>query len=200
MQHVQNLTSDDPSVRDAAVDAILASRNTVIEELISLLLPAPRTGGNTDVSACAAYLLGEFRAAEAVPALSNAMMLDQDTRFIADISRYDTPYFNALVKIGRPSVPAMIENVRTSDDGRLRQNSLLVLAHVLGGKHRVLELLAMLQEMESDAEVEARGHYRRVPGQRQDHPRVSDPEALQRLQVAAQWVSQHFNEREKPLF
>jgi len=70
--------------------------------------------------------------------------------FISDISRYDVPVWTALVRIGRPVVPAMIENIETSDNRILREKSIDVLYHVLGGKRRVLELLTKLKEQAKD--------------------------------------------------
>lgn len=45
------------------------------------------------------------------------MLADESgLRVVKDISRYDSPAWNALVRIGRPAVPAMIENIEASDN------------------------------------------------------------------------------------
>ena len=64
--------------------------------------------------------------------------------------------FIALVRIGRPAVPQMIENLRTTDEERLRKSSATVLYHVLGGKAHVLELLDKLLAREKDEAAKAR--------------------------------------------
>ena len=92
------------------------------------------------------------------------------------IDRYATPVWEALVKIGRPAVPAMIENIETSDNGILRKKSLDVLCHVLGGKRRVLELLTKLQA------------------------RTKEQTGSQRIQAAIQHTQTHFKEDEEPLY
>lgn len=65
-----------------------------------------------------------------------------------DISPLDEPMMTALLKIGRPSVPAVLENLKTTDNTVLRKRSLDVLYHVLGGKRRMIELLQKVAEME----------------------------------------------------
>ena len=130
----------------------------------------------SDETRCAsAYLLGEFRAVEAVSVLSKALA-DEPGRDITDISRYDVPVGTALVKIGRPAVPAMIGNIETSDNEILRKRSLNVLCHILGGKRRVLELLSKLQG------------------------RTKDQTIIQRIQAAIQHAQTHFKEDEEPLY
>jgi hypothetical protein len=64
----------------------------------------------------------------------------------AALSRYDSPIFTALVKIGRPAVPAMIANIKNTDEKLLRKNSMDLLLHVLGGKRRLLEVQAELND------------------------------------------------------
>ena len=78
--------------------------------------------------------------------LSKALGEKMGRWIIPKISRYGMPVFEALVKIGRPAIPAMIENIKNSDNERLRDDSMLVLYHVLGGKKRLLELFSKLSD------------------------------------------------------
>lgn len=144
--NVALLTSKDTDVRDRAVDSILADRAEIVKQLTNFIEPANAEKYSDETVVVAGYLLGEFRAKEAVPALSRALRKPRGRRWsTTDINRYDMPMWTALVKIGRPSAPAMIENIETSDSKRLMNESATVLWHVLGGKKRVLELLDKLE-------------------------------------------------------
>lgn len=95
---------------------------------------------------------------------------------LARISRYDSPYRTALVKIGRPAVPAMIANIGQSDERTVFEPSLGVLNRVLGGKRRMLELLGKLQE------------------------RATDPDVRRRLERTTAWAENYFVEDDEPLY
>jgi len=142
---LEMLRSDDSRAINQAVDGVLDSRTRLIEQLIPMIDPA-NAGKYSDETRCAAaFLLGELRSVEAVPVLSKALA-DEPGRKIVGMNRFDVPVWSALVKIGRPAVPAMIENIESSDQEVLWGKSMDVLGHVLGGKRRVLELLARLQD------------------------------------------------------
>ena len=173
---IGDLLSEHTRIRDQSVDAILRDRKSVIRGLIPLIDPANREKYSDETRCAAAYLLGELRAIEAVPVLSEALADPPGKKFGSDGSRYDVPVFSALVKIGRPAVPAMIKNVETSDDLKLRKNSLDVLNHVLGGKRRLLELLARL------------------------NARATDPDAARHIGEARSWCQSHYKEDEEPLY
>ncbi|MCH7559628.1 MAG: hypothetical protein IIB56_19555 [Planctomycetes bacterium] len=176
MDQIEGLLSQDSRTRDQAVDSISQDRSAIINELIPLIDPANSEKYNDGTRCIAAFLLGKFRAVEAVSVLSQALANEPEQIAISDISRYDAPVWIALVRIGRPAVPAMIENIETSDDRILRIKSLDVLNHVLGGKRRVLELLTKLK-------VQAK-----------------DRSKVQRVQSAIQHTQAHFKEDEEPLY
>jgi hypothetical protein len=171
-----DLLSEQAPTRDQAVDAILRDRKSVIGELIPLVEPANAKKYSDDTRCAAAYLLGELRAIEAVPVLSKALADPPGRKVRSDLSRYDAPVFTALAKIGRPVVPAMIENIEISDARSLRKNSLDVLNHVLGGKRRLLELLVRL------------------------NARTTDRAVSRRIREARSWVESHYKEDEEPLY
>jgi HEAT repeat protein len=181
MKAFKDLISQDSQTRDRAVDAILDDRNSVIEKLIPLVDPANSKRFNDETRSVAAYLLGELRAVEAVPVLSKALADPPRDQDLARLSRYGMAIFEALVKIGRPAVPAMIENIKTSDDQIRRETSMDVLLHVLSGKRRLLELLTKLNE---NALAE----------------QPPDRKAAERFQNARAWAADHYKEDEEPLY
>jgi HEAT repeat protein len=141
------------------------------------LIDPDNTKKYSDQSRCAAaYLLGMLRATEAVPVLSRALANEPGRKLIFDISRYDVPVWTALVRIGRPAVPAMIENIETSDNKILRKKSIDVLCHVLGGKRRILELLSKLKA------------------------RAEDRLIIEHIEAAIQYTQAHFKEDREPLY
>ncbi|GAH45701.1 unnamed protein product, partial [marine sediment metagenome] len=131
-------------------------RKNLVDALVALVA---QTGGKSysdETRSAAAYLLGEMRAVEAVPALSRALAKPLGAIYGSDISRYDAPIFTALVMIGRPAVPAMIKNLEETDNANIRHNSMFVLNHVLGGKQHLLELLGKLKARTKDKAVAKR--------------------------------------------
>lgn len=175
MQLIANLQSRDARIRDHAVDAMLDERKSQVEALIPLIDPANADRYSDETRSAAAYLLGELRAIEAVPVLAKALADEPGPKIIFDLSRYDVPVFTALVKIGRPAVPAMIENIENSENAILQKNSLDVLIHVLGGKRRLLELLLKV------------------------HERAADP-VDRRIAEARTWAEAHYKEDKEPLY
>jgi hypothetical protein len=73
MDQIEALLSRDFRTRDRAVDSILRDRSAVINELIPLIDPANSEKYSDETRCASAYLLGEFRAVEAVPVLSKAL-------------------------------------------------------------------------------------------------------------------------------
>ncbi len=173
---IENLCSEEPRTCDAAVDAILKGRLATVQQLLPLIDPANATHYSDRARCAAAYLLGELHAVEAVPTLSRALADEPGRKMRSRSCRFDAPVWNALVKIGRPAVPTMIENVEKSDDGTLRIKSLDVLNHVLGGKRRLLELLAKLES------------------------RADDKEIRRRIEECITWSREHYKENKEPLY
>jgi len=176
VSNIGNLSSKEPRTRDAAVDAILEDELTTVKKLIRLIDPANAAQYSDETRCAAAYVLGRLRAVQAIPVLSRALADEPGRKMRSRISRYDAPVWNALVKIGRPAVPAMIANLETSDHRALRLKSLDVLNHVLGGKRRLLELLAKLEK------------------------RAEDKEIRRRIGECITWSREHYKEDEEPLY
>ena len=148
--------------RLTAMANLLEERKALVRELSEMVHQKNADKYSDESRAVAAYLLGELRAAEGVPALSSALL---NPPFSSRRSDWDMKYpyersgviFIALVRIGRRAVPQMIENLRTSDNTRgVVKSSATVLYHVLGGKAHVLELLDKLLAREKDEAAKAR--------------------------------------------
>jgi len=174
--NIEQLSSKEFRTRDAAVDAILHGRLTTVQKLIPLIDPANAAKYSDETRCAAAYLLGELRAVEAVPVLSKALVNEPGPKMSSDLNRYNVPALTALIKIGRPTVPTLIKNLETSNDQILRDKSLGVLIHVLGGKRRLLELLAKLEK------------------------RSNGEETRRRIEECITYVGDTFKESEKPLY
>jgi len=172
-ERIEALLSDESRVRDETVWAIMGDREDTVRKLIDLVDPANAEKYSDETRSAAAFLLGEFRAREAVPVLSKALRNPPGSWFSSDISPYSQSIFGALAKIGRP---AMIKNVEGSDDELLRKRSLGVLSHTLGGKRRTLELLAKLQA------------------------RAKDEKKIERIKAAIKYTQEHFKENQEPLY
>ncbi len=107
----------------------------------------------------AAYYLGELHSSEAAEALAPALALH------VDLSKYTIkhypviaghPVVEALIKIGCPSIPAVIQNLKDSDDTVVKELSLEVLYRVEGEKDVVQSRLRRAAEGEQDPARKAR--------------------------------------------
>ena len=169
---IADLKSNDAQSRDRAINTIMRDRKEIIEHLISVVDPANAKQHSDDTRCAAAYLLGKLRTEEAVPVLSKVLadQLGGGKTCGNMMSPYDFPVPEALVNIGRPAVPAMIENLETSDKDRLRANSISVLYHVLGGRQHLLELLGKLEA------------------------RAKDEAVIKRVKAAKEYAQEHYKE------
>lgn len=187
---IRDLFSTDEAVLNTAIDHILASRKELIDRLIPLVAVENAGKYNPKTRAAAGYLLGQMRAAEAASALAKALAQDPGPDYQFDIDRLTRPYFGAVVEIGRPAVPSLLENIQTTDDAVLREKSLFALSHILGGKRRMIETLRRLAATTD--------------------PALKDPAALKaaaakagRVNAAIKWAEDHYKTRpgdEEPLY
>lgn len=101
-------------------------------DFISTLIEGA-SANNSIVRARSMYLLGIYRAEEAVEVLTKEIdfnYADQTGSFSKRVwASY--PAFNALWRIGMPSIPAMIDLLKNEDDYRRRGFALLVIREVL---------------------------------------------------------------------
>jgi hypothetical protein len=147
---VEALNAEDDYVRDATVDAILADRKALVQRLILMIDAENAEEYSFHARRAAVYLLGELRAEEAAPALAKALVNDQSDEDNFHIGRYNGAVFSALVKIGRPSIPWLIQNLQTSDNQVVRFESLMAMCHILGGKSHTLETLRKVRTRADD--------------------------------------------------
>ena len=113
-----------------------------------------------DVNKCiAAYYLGEMRFSPAVEPLANNIKVNlENSHVLIDglpvILRY--PSRDALVKIGWPSVPAVVRNLADSDDLLVRKLSADVLAQVVEDKDIMVINIRKAMSVEKDPQNQAR--------------------------------------------
>ena len=172
---IKGLTSKNMEGIDHAVDELLLDRSVRVKTLINMLDPERVTDVTDSTRCAAAFVLGELRATEAVPALSRALTVGLDKAINLDTSRYDAPIFTALVKIGRPAIPQMLDNLKSGSRDQ-RKRSLDVINHVLGGKRRMLETLEKFRSS------------------------LSDKDEAQSIQESMLWAAKHYKESKEPLY
>jgi PBS lyase HEAT-like repeat len=136
------------------VNKLQAERTDIHNELLALL----KNPQSSDFTKCAAaYHLGEMRAPEAVNTLANQIKLHLDTRDIESLRGLEgSVAVRALIKIGSPSIPAMIRNLSKSDDAMVVELSLLVLDQIEGDKDIVQLRLQKALAAEKDLQRQAR--------------------------------------------
>lgn len=71
---IGRMLSQEAQIRKQAVDSMLQDRCEIVKRLISLVDPANAKKYSNETRCVSAYLLGEFRATEAVPVLSQALV------------------------------------------------------------------------------------------------------------------------------
>jgi HEAT repeat protein len=138
-----------------AVD-FTAERGRLITELLEIL----KNPQSTNFDQCAAaYYLGEMRAPEAADVLATKITLKLDFKHISidglPVMPIDFPT-EALIKIGNPSIPAVIRNLAESDDAKVRELSLKVLYRIDGDKDIVQLRLQKVLNAEKDLQKQAR--------------------------------------------
>ena len=145
------ITSARESERDAARNEIIRSRHETIQKLLELVRP-PRQPGNDPWLAyyaprnIAIECLGEYRAVEAIPALVVLLEPQPGELVTSDRVFRLSPAATALVKIGSPSIPALIEVIKTNSKSEflLPQARLVVydIEGYEGGRFRLQQAIA----------------------------------------------------------
>lgn len=124
------------SARDHLEPANLDKQLTAHElerERLRVSLTSSLHAVSPEVQYAAAYLLGLYRYAEAVNDLANAITLHAETIQQSKEARWGQfPVVEALIRIGEPSVRAMLANLETSDDANVRGLSARVIFFVEG--------------------------------------------------------------------
>jgi HEAT repeat protein len=130
------------------------------KNLIMALLSVFNDSSASNLNQCAAaYYLGEVKAAEAVDALAAKITLQLN---IWSLNIHALPIIpknsamEALIKIGDPSIPAVIRNLADSDDAQVRKLSLQVLVRIDGDKDITQLRLQKALKAQTDSQKQAR--------------------------------------------
>ena len=111
-----------------------------------------------DESKCfAVYLLGEYRFPQAADRLAKIITLKAKVRENSREWFWDiNPVVEALIKIGNPSIPAVVRNLAESDNADVRSLSLKVLCRIDGDKDIVQLRLQKAIAAQKDSNKKAR--------------------------------------------
>jgi hypothetical protein len=128
---IRSLSADNIHVIDKLATDFRKERRDFIGKLTTML----KSEKSSNLSQCAsAYYLGETRDSESVATLVDRISLHLDMSkiniiglppILAEMGEY--PAMNALIKIGLPSIPALIQNLEISSDTKVRDLSLKTL-------------------------------------------------------------------------
>jgi hypothetical protein len=134
-----------------------AQKREAIEKLLKIL---DDSNANKLNHGMAAFYLGEFHAVKASDILAQKITLKlgveeygffQGLPMVGGFTARD-----ALIKIGTPSIPAVIRNLAESDDAKVRELSLQVLCSIEGDKDIVQLRLQKALNAEKDSQKQAR--------------------------------------------
>ncbi|MGH7990555.1 MAG: hypothetical protein ACREDS_10255, partial [Limisphaerales bacterium] len=148
---------------DKAAYSLSADRRRLGSELLDILSDAK----SSNLKQCAtAYYLGEMSITNATSELADKITLQLNASSMRDILNMDEllpklpnmehPAMDALVKIGNPSIPAVIRNLAESDDAQVRKLSLQVLYRIDGDKDITQLRLQKALKAETDSQKQAR--------------------------------------------
>lgn len=120
------LSSNEPGVRNQAVRDLLAERASLVAQLTTMVDEQEDWEERAEQAKAAAYLLGEMRAVEAVPALVQFInleraglgpMLPAPLAPVSSADLWTLPAVRALVKIGEPCLDAVMSRLRGDGPG-----------------------------------------------------------------------------------
>ncbi|HEY1661496.1 MAG TPA: HEAT repeat domain-containing protein [Verrucomicrobiae bacterium] len=143
-----------------AVDDFKKQDNYLASKLVQIL----KEEKSPSLNRCAsAFYLGEMRRSDSANALAETILLSVDMSKINLMGLPDVlpamgkyPAMEALVKIGNPSIPAVIRNLAQSDDPNVRELSLQVLTRIDGDKDISQLRLQKALKAETDSQKQMR--------------------------------------------
>jgi HEAT repeat protein len=158
---LESLVSTNRGIRMAAAAELDKARRQLVRELMAIL-----GGTNSDrVKVAAAIVLGEYRASEAVPILVRHLEWDQAApREAGGVMRHETkeeleetgwPVTQALVKIGMPAIPALLDRVTNTEDAGTTARCIWICQLIEGPEVTQFRLRGLL-EKESDQKKKER--------------------------------------------
>ena len=141
---------------DKEREALLHDSSQYLQKIQETLL-SHLGSTNKDVRCYAAYLLGEYRFPQAATSLSQVIDLKSDVRQNTREWFWDLyPAVEALIKIGNPSISAVIRNLEESDDPKVRELSLKVISYVEKDKDIAQLRLKKALEAQPDSKKKTR--------------------------------------------
>lgn len=147
-------------ILNKAVDGFKKQDNYLTLKLVQIL----KEEKSLNLNRCAsAFYLGEMRRSDSANALAEAIPLTVDMSKINLMGLPDVlpamgkyPAVEALVKIGNPSIPAVIQNLADSDDVKVRDLSMQVLTRIDSDKDISQLRLQKALKAETDSQKKAR--------------------------------------------
>lgn len=130
-------------------------REDVVGNLITMVAPKNAKQFSEPTRVRAAYLLGEYRAAEAAEVLTEVLLqgeLGPADRL--DLTPYDSPVYGALYKIGLPAVEPLINAAKSDGERRTRESCIRLVCQILQSKAAVLERIDDSAKTATEAERE----------------------------------------------
>jgi hypothetical protein len=122
------------------LDQELMQRDEIIKELLTIFND-PKSADS--VRAFAAYRLGVLRAAEAAESLAGRItfkLIVAGSLHVQESPWWNDPAASALIAIGVPAIPAVIQNLAESNDEAIRSKSRQVLIGIEGGDKDITAL------------------------------------------------------------
>jgi hypothetical protein len=149
------LRAPDRDTRERGTRDLTSLRQSLIEALLQVIDPRNVADHGEDERIRAAYLLGEYRAAEAVPMLVELLQKGEwGPSVITDLSPYDAPLGRALRKIGLPAVPALVESLRSAPTVQGARSAANVLFLILADRVMVMRVLEKAESGASPQQLE----------------------------------------------
>ncbi len=143
---LKKLDSMPPEDRDSLLRSLESEWQSMKETLITTL------GSRSKQTVfCSAFLVGMNRYAEAAGSLARLITLEDEARSPKRRRWGQYPVAEALVRIGKPVIPAMLRNLETSDDEKTRRLTAKVILRVEGvevAKSLVTSAIAKQQDPE----------------------------------------------------
>jgi len=173
---IEQLLSQDAKTRITAVDDLLAERQGTITNLIALIQdksPNSQWLFWDSSENLAIRVLGEMRAVEAVPALVKWATPPAGgfKNVSAQIGPGTSPAAQALVKIGKPAEPALLEVAKQSPQKMIWSISLSILQKIEGPKClEVILVDAIAKETEAAAKANLQEGLKRLQSGAGFHP------------------------------
>lgn len=136
------ITSHIEKERTSVHRTVLNNRRETIRHLLSVLNSPVEEGeqfyGSVTSRNIAIFLLGKLRTREAVGDLTKWLLPRPGQGLIVDELSMLSPAGYALVEIGLPSVPALLEVIKSGRNSALREQCIKIIVSILGQIHTQL--------------------------------------------------------------